>query len=76
MPDTLVFTYFDFPALGEAVRLALAMTGKDWEDKRISFDDFKQLKPSKTTSSGLGMTLIIMSPQFSVASNMLKVRIN
>ena len=47
MPDTLVLTYFDFPALGEAVRLALAMTGKDWEDNRISFDDFKQLKPSK-----------------------------
>ena len=47
MPDTLVFTYFDFPALGEAVRLALAMSGKQWEDKRISFDDFKQLKPSK-----------------------------
>ncbi|CAM9459718.1 unnamed protein product [Ascophyllum nodosum] len=22
------------------------MTGKDWEDKRISFDDFKQLKPT------------------------------
>ena len=53
MPTKLVLTYFDFPALGEAVRMALAMTGQPWEDKRISFDDFKQLKPSKCISKSV-----------------------
>lgn len=47
MSPKLVLTYFEFPALGEPVRLALAMSGQPWEDKRISMDEFKTLKPSE-----------------------------
>lgn len=50
MSCKLVFKYFDVPGLGESVRLALAMSGQPWEDKRIDEAEFySTLKPSKCT---------------------------
>ncbi|CAM9421625.1 unnamed protein product [Laminaria digitata] len=42
---SLTLTYFNFAGPAEPVRMALAMTGQPWEDKRISFDEFAALKP-------------------------------
>nr|ABR09274.1 glutathione S-transferase 4 [Laminaria digitata] len=35
-----VFNYFGIPARGEATRVALAVAGVDYEDKRMSFEEF------------------------------------
>ena len=35
-----VFNYFGIPARGEATRVALAVAGVDFEDKRMSFEEF------------------------------------
>nr|WEX24894.1 glutathione S-transferase [Saccharina japonica] len=43
--STMTLTYFDFAGPAEPVRLALAMTGQPWEDKRVSFQEFSALKP-------------------------------
>eukprot|EP00904_Undaria_pinnatifida_P010385 jgi/Undpi1/6477/HiC_scaffold_20.g08956.m1 len=46
MAPKLTLTYFNFAALGEPVRLALAMSGQPWEDKRISKEEFMAMKPN------------------------------
>mmetsp|Transcript_15650 Transcript_15650/g.32607 ORF Transcript_15650/g.32607 Transcript_15650/m.32607 type:complete len:227 (+) Transcript_15650:3-683(+) len=43
-------TYFNIEAAAEKVRLALVMTGKEFEDNRIGFDDWAALK--ETTPYG------------------------
>ena len=35
-----VFNYLAIPARGEATRVALAVAGVDFEDKRMSFEEF------------------------------------
>ncbi|CAN0497930.1 unnamed protein product, partial [Laminaria digitata] len=40
---SLTLTYFDFAGPAEPVRMALAMTGQPWEDKRVSFSEFPAL---------------------------------
>ncbi|CAM9191170.1 unnamed protein product [Scytosiphon promiscuus] len=40
------FSYFDLPAMGEPVRLALAQSGVEWEDNRIKSEDWPALKPT------------------------------
>eukprot|EP00178_Gracilaria_changii_P010574 TRINITY_DN30783_c0_g1_i1.p1 TRINITY_DN30783_c0_g1~~TRINITY_DN30783_c0_g1_i1.p1 ORF type:complete len:231 (+),score=31.69 TRINITY_DN30783_c0_g1_i1:73-693(+) len=44
------FTYFDFAAMGEPVRLALAQSGVEWEDIRVPRADWPAMKP--TTPNG------------------------
>merc|ERR1712018_769709 len=39
-------TYFNGRGRGETARLILAFAGKDYEDRRISFDDMPSIKPS------------------------------
>nr|UZD11055.1 glutathione s-transferase 5 [Macrocystis pyrifera] len=46
MSPKLILSYFDMPALGEPLRLALAMTGLPWEDQRVSKEEFMAMKPS------------------------------
>ncbi|CAN0461497.1 unnamed protein product, partial [Scytosiphon promiscuus] len=41
----MTLTYFDFAGPAEPVRLALAMTGQPWEDKRVFSQEFSALKP-------------------------------
>jgi glutathione S-transferase len=38
-------TYFDIEGAAEPTRLALALAGQDYEDERIKFPDWKELKP-------------------------------
>lgn len=38
-------TYFDIEGAAEKVRLALVLTGTEFHDERISFDDWSELKP-------------------------------
>ncbi|XP_047521484.1 glutathione S-transferase 2-like [Pieris napi] len=45
MPDVKYY-YFPVKALGESVRLLLAYGGQDFEDKRISEEDWPAFKPS------------------------------
>lgn len=47
MSPKITLSYFDIPALGEPLRLALAMTGQPWEDKRVSKEEFMAMKPSE-----------------------------
>lgn len=44
---SLTFVYFDFGGLAEPVRMALAMTGQPWEDRRLTHDQFLALKPGQ-----------------------------
>lgn len=44
--------YFDIPGKGEAIRLALTYAGFQFEDIRISFDDFNALKADGTLKFG------------------------
>lgn len=47
MAPKLVLTYFDFAGAAESVRWALEQSGLEWEDKRISGEEFVALKPSE-----------------------------
>jgi hypothetical protein len=46
MPS-LKLVYFNFPGRAEPARLMLAHKNVKYEDKRISFEEFAQMKPSK-----------------------------
>ncbi|CBN74506.1 Glutathione S-transferase [Ectocarpus siliculosus] len=39
-------TYFDIAALGEQLRLALAQSGVEWIDNRVTFEEWPTLKPT------------------------------
>merc|ERR1712039_651084 len=43
---TIKLTYFNLEAAAEKVRLAFVITGTAFEDNRIDFADWKELKPS------------------------------
>lgn len=45
MPE-FKLTYFDIKGLGEPVRLLLAYGGQEFEDIRISMEEWPALKPS------------------------------
>ena len=47
MAPKLVLIYFDLPGSGEAIRWALLQSGLEWEDKRLSREQFGELKPSE-----------------------------
>ena len=48
-PKKITVTYFDGRGLVETTRLALAYAGIEFEDKRVIFEDWPALKPSKFT---------------------------
>lgn len=47
MAPKLTLTYFDFAGLAEPIRMALAVSGLEWEDKRLTREEFGALKPSE-----------------------------
>lgn len=51
MAPKIVLTYFDFPGPAEPARMALAMGGEQWEDKRLTFEEFGALKPSESSDA-------------------------
>jgi len=54
MPSPMKMTYFDGRGRGEILRLILAKGGKKYEDVRITFDQWPDLKP-QTPFGGLPM---------------------
>ena len=44
MAPSIKFTYFDVQALGEPVRLLMKYGGIEFEDVRVDFESWKQLK--------------------------------
>ncbi|KAJ8611312.1 hypothetical protein CTAYLR_006620 [Chrysophaeum taylorii] len=44
--DKLVLKYFDIPALGEPIRVLLALGELDWDDERVEFEDWPKMKPN------------------------------
>lgn len=48
MAPKFTITYFDFAGPAEACRWALAMTGEEWEDKRLTGQQFAALKPCES----------------------------
>lgn len=50
-PKVEVF-YFDMPAKGEAIRLACAYAGLDWTDRRLTRDEFLELKETGVLKYG------------------------
>lgn len=47
MAPKLVLIYFNMPGAAEPIRWALAQSGLEWEDKRLSREEFGALKPSE-----------------------------
>ena len=47
MANKIKLTYFDGKGRGELSRLILAYGGQPWEDDRITFENWPELKPSK-----------------------------
>lgn len=47
MAPKMILTYFDLPGPAEAIRLALSISGEEWEDKRLSREAFMAIKPSE-----------------------------
>jgi len=45
MANKIKLTYFNLPGRGELSRLILAYGGRPWEDDRISFEQWPELKP-------------------------------
>lgn len=46
LPSKLVLTYFNTPARAESIRIALRFASIPFEDHRINFPDWKELKPT------------------------------
>jgi len=46
IPAGMKVTYYDIPALGEPIRMLLELSGKSWEDNRIGFKDWPEIKPT------------------------------
>eukprot|EP00933_Yihiella_yeosuensis_P048276 TRINITY_DN4438_c1_g2_i1.p1 TRINITY_DN4438_c1_g2~~TRINITY_DN4438_c1_g2_i1.p1 ORF type:complete len:228 (-),score=58.01 TRINITY_DN4438_c1_g2_i1:142-825(-) len=46
MAPKITLTYFNIEAAAEKARLALVMTGTEFEDKRVSFEEWGALKPT------------------------------
>lgn len=42
-------TYFDLPGRAEATRIALAVGGVEFEDKRVSFEEYVALRSQPNT---------------------------
>lgn len=47
MGPKLILTYFDVAGAAEPARWALEYSGMEWEDKRISREEFAVLKPGE-----------------------------
>lgn len=47
LPPRIRLTYFDIPGPVEAVRLAFYISGIDFEDERVSREEFSLLKPGE-----------------------------
>ncbi|CAN0182814.1 unnamed protein product, partial [Ascophyllum nodosum] len=46
VPTKLVLTYFNVPGRAEPIRWVLALSGLEWKDKRLSREEFGELKLS------------------------------
>jgi prostaglandin-H2 D-isomerase / glutathione transferase len=64
-------TYFDIEGVAEAVRLALALSETEYEDERIQFPDWKELKP-KTPYGQLPLLTIDDGPVKTQSEAMLR----
>lgn len=49
MAPNISITYFDTQGLAEPIRWALELSGLDWEDKRLSFEEFSAIKAGEET---------------------------
>lgn len=47
MAPKLIFTYFGAEGIAEPIRWALEQSGLQWEDKRLTAEEFGVLKPSE-----------------------------
>lgn len=61
-PTSLKLTYFDIEGVAEPVRLALALAGVPFEDVRVKFPDWPELKP-KTPYGQLPILQIDDNPE-------------
>lgn len=43
----LKVTYFDIAGVAEPIRWTLEVGGVEWEDRRLSREEFAELKPSE-----------------------------
>lgn len=50
MAPKLVLTYFDMAGAADTIRFALELGGLEWEDRRLSQEEFAALKPSEYSS--------------------------
>ena len=44
--NNITLTYFGLTGRGESIRLALAINGDKWTDKRITFPEWGAIKPT------------------------------
>lgn len=61
---TTTVQYFGIPALGEPIRQLLVLGGEDWKDDRVTFQEWKDLKPK----SKFGQLPLLTLPDGSVLS--------
>jgi prostaglandin-H2 D-isomerase / glutathione transferase len=64
-------TYFDIEAAAEPIRLALAVSGTEYEDERVKFPDWKELKP-KTPYGQLPIMTVDDGPARTQSAAMLR----
>ncbi|CAN0567115.1 unnamed protein product, partial [Ectocarpus sp. 12 AP-2014] len=53
MAPKLILTYFDMAGAAEPIRWALEKGGLEWEDKRLTREEFGALKPSRCSFTAL-----------------------
>lgn len=62
MAPKLVVTYFDIGGAAEPIRWALELANVEWEDKRLSREEFAALKPSECMCFSLDLAIIRLLP--------------
>ena len=71
MAPSIKLTYFDIEGIAESVRLALILSGTDFEDDRIQFPEWSALKPT-TPFGQLPLMVIDGAPARTQSGGMLR----
>lgn len=74
MTPRIVITYFDLPGAAEVIRWVLELAGVDWEDKRVSWEEFHAMKAGLNRGTSTLTSLSIPPVSQAIVCNVMRSR--